>query len=144
MEKTFCMGVGSALLILLILIFPPLSLAAQQTGDSGRLAAEVPRQIANANTLFNLINTCIFLPFTGVFAWVATRLVPDKPPPPGPIQPTFLAFSKPLGHPEWMTDIRFRVEKKAMVQKPIAGVSSPEPEPRYFSAASAQHHRAGR
>jgi Na/Pi-cotransporter len=33
MEKTFCMGVGSALLILLILTFPALSLAAQQTGD---------------------------------------------------------------------------------------------------------------
>ena len=57
---------------------------------SARLAAEVPRQIANANTLFNVINTCIFLPFTAVFAWVATRLVPDKPPPPGPIQPAFL------------------------------------------------------
>ena len=57
---------------------------------SARLAAEVPRQIANANTMFNIINTCVFLPFTPLFARIATRLVPDKPPPPGPIQPAFL------------------------------------------------------
>ena len=57
---------------------------------SVRLAAEVPRQIANANTLFNVVNTCIFLPFTTVFAWFATRLVPDRPAPPGPIKPAFL------------------------------------------------------
>lgn len=57
---------------------------------SARLAAEVPRQIANANTMFNIVNTCIFLPFTPFFAWFATKVVPDKPPEPGPIQPAFL------------------------------------------------------
>lgn len=57
---------------------------------SARLAAEVPRQIANANTLFNVVNTCIFLPFTTAFAWVATKLVPDRPAPAGPIKPAFL------------------------------------------------------
>jgi len=47
--------------------------------DGGaRMAAEVPRQIANANTIFNLANTCLFLPFTAFFAWIATRLVPDR------------------------------------------------------------------
>ena len=44
-----------------------------------RMAAEVPRQIANANTIFNVVNTCIFLPFTSFFAWLATRLIPDRP-----------------------------------------------------------------
>lgn len=44
-----------------------------------RLAAEVPRQIANANTLFNLTNTVLFLGFTGSFARLATWLVPDLP-----------------------------------------------------------------
>ena len=43
-----------------------------------RMAAEVPRQIANANTMFNVVNTCLFLPFTSFFAWVATRLVPAR------------------------------------------------------------------
>ena len=46
---------------------------------SAKLAAEVPRQIANANTIFNIINTLLFLPFTGVFAKVVTRILPDKP-----------------------------------------------------------------
>lgn len=57
---------------------------------AARLAVEVPRQIANANTLFNIVNTCIFLPFTTFFAWTATKLIPDRPPEPGPIQPAFL------------------------------------------------------
>ena len=35
---------------------------------TARLAAEVPRQIANANTLFNVLNTLFFIGFTGWFA----------------------------------------------------------------------------
>ncbi len=38
----------------------------------------VPRQIANANTLFNIVNTVVFLPFAPLFAYVVTKLVPDK------------------------------------------------------------------
>jgi len=48
------------------------------TGDA-RLAAEVPRQIANAHTLFNVANTLLFLSFTGLFARLAEWLVPDRP-----------------------------------------------------------------
>ncbi|MBK1631852.1 NAD+ kinase [Thiohalocapsa halophila] len=44
-----------------------------------RLAAEVPRQIANAHTMFNVANTLLFLSFTGQFARLAEWLVPDKP-----------------------------------------------------------------
>lgn len=44
-----------------------------------RLAADVPRQIANANTLFNVINTLLFISFTAPLAWLATRLLPDRP-----------------------------------------------------------------
>ena len=40
------------------------------------LAAEVPRQIANANTLFNVINTLVFISFTAWFARLAEKLVP--------------------------------------------------------------------
>jgi phosphate:Na+ symporter len=43
-----------------------------------RLAAEVPRQIANANTLFNVVNTVAFIGFTGWFARFAIWLVPDR------------------------------------------------------------------
>jgi phosphate:Na+ symporter len=44
-----------------------------------RLAAEVPRQIANAHTLFNVANTLLFIGFTGQFARLAEWLVPDRP-----------------------------------------------------------------
>ncbi|MDA0711599.1 MAG: Na/Pi symporter, partial [bacterium] len=43
-----------------------------------RLAAETPRQIANAHTLFNVVNTLLFIGFTGPFARLVRRLVPDK------------------------------------------------------------------
>ena len=43
-----------------------------------RLAAEVPRQIANAATIWAITNTVIFLPFAAWFAKLATRIVPDR------------------------------------------------------------------
>jgi phosphate:Na+ symporter len=46
---------------------------------TARLAAEVPRQIANAHTMFNVANTILFIGFTGLFARAAEWLVPDKP-----------------------------------------------------------------
>ena len=57
---------------------------------AARMAAEVPRQIANANTLFNVINTMLFLPFTGVFAILAKKIVKDRPVPPPIIEPLYL------------------------------------------------------
>ncbi|MBF0188216.1 MAG: Na/Pi cotransporter family protein [Magnetococcales bacterium] len=43
-----------------------------------KAGAEVPRQIANAHTIFNVANTLIFLPFVGIFASIITKLVPEK------------------------------------------------------------------
>ena len=45
---------------------------------TARLAADVPRQIANAHTLFNIANTLIFLGLTGYLARLVERLVPMK------------------------------------------------------------------
>lgn len=45
-----------------------------------RLAAETPRQIANAHTVFNVVNTVLFLPFIGLLGKTATLLVPERPP----------------------------------------------------------------
>ena len=45
-----------------------------------RLAAEAPRQIANANTLFNVINTALFINLTGPIARLAVWLMPDRQP----------------------------------------------------------------
>ena len=46
---------------------------------TARLAAEVPRQIANAHTVFNIANTLIFIAFTTQIARIVQWLVPDRP-----------------------------------------------------------------
>ena len=43
-----------------------------------RLAEEVPRQIANAATIWATANTLIFLPFAAWFATIAIRIIPDR------------------------------------------------------------------
>jgi phosphate:Na+ symporter len=43
-----------------------------------RLSEEVPRQIANAATIWATANTMIFLPFAAWFATLAVRIVPDR------------------------------------------------------------------
>ena len=43
-----------------------------------RLAEEVPRQIANAATIWATANTVFFLPFAGLFATMAIKLIPDR------------------------------------------------------------------
>lgn len=53
---------------------------APELAGNARLAAEVPRQIANANTLFNVMNTLIFIGFAPWFARLAVRLVPERAP----------------------------------------------------------------
>ncbi|MDG6778779.1 Na/Pi cotransporter family protein [Thiomicrorhabdus sp. zzn3] len=40
------------------------------------LAENTPREIANANTLFNLISLVVFLPAIPLFLWVVNKLVP--------------------------------------------------------------------
>lgn len=45
-----------------------------------KLAAETPRQIANAHTIFNVVNTLVFLPAAGLFARMAERIVADQAP----------------------------------------------------------------
>jgi phosphate:Na+ symporter len=43
-----------------------------------KMAAETPRQIANAHTIFNVVNCLVFLPFTTQFARAVEWLVPDR------------------------------------------------------------------
>lgn len=56
-----------------------LSPSAPDLVGATRVAAEAPRQIANAHTIFNVINTVLFLPFATQFARIAERLVPERP-----------------------------------------------------------------
>ncbi len=58
---------------------------------AARAASEVPRQIANANTLFNVINTVLFIGFAAGFARMAEWLVRERAPTEGIIiEPEFL------------------------------------------------------
>ena len=45
---------------------------------TARLAAETPRQIANAHTVFNVVNTLLFLPFTVPLAALVQRILPER------------------------------------------------------------------
>jgi phosphate:Na+ symporter len=68
-----------------------LSPTATELTGSARLAAELPRQIANAHTIFNVANAVVFIWFTGLFAWLVMKLIPDKPERgSGIIEPKFL------------------------------------------------------
>ncbi|MCP3869037.1 MAG: Na/Pi cotransporter family protein, partial [Gammaproteobacteria bacterium] len=76
---------------LLVEIAVWLSPGSPELQGSARAAAEVPRQIANANTFFNVINTILFIGFTTWFARFAEWLVKDRAPEEGVIiQPEFL------------------------------------------------------
>jgi len=58
---------------------------------TARAASEIPRQIANANTFFNVINALLFIGFTGWFARLAEWLVRERAPRRGVIiEPEFL------------------------------------------------------
>jgi len=48
-------------------------------GDFNSLAETVPRQIANAHTVFNVVLTCLILPFISLFGKLVEKLFPLKP-----------------------------------------------------------------
>jgi phosphate:Na+ symporter len=60
-----------------------LSPARSDLSGADRVAAEVPRQIANAHTVFNVANTLVFLGFTTQIARLVLWLIPDRPIRPG-------------------------------------------------------------
>jgi len=79
------------LIWLLVDIAVWISPSSPETEGTARAASEVPRQIANANTFFNVVNTLLFIGFTGWFARLAEWLVPERAPREGIIiEPKFL------------------------------------------------------
>ncbi len=66
---------------------------ATQLSGVAQVAAEAPRQIANAHTIFNLANTLVLVWFTGPLALLAMRIVRERRPAdeiPLPAGPRFL------------------------------------------------------
>ncbi|ADE55625.1 Na/Pi cotransporter family protein [Coraliomargarita akajimensis] len=55
-----------------------ISPAAAGVSGAEQMSAEVPRQIANAHTIFNVANTMILIWFTGPLAKLCERIVPDR------------------------------------------------------------------
>ncbi len=53
--------------------------AAPELTGMAKVAAEAPRQIANAHTIFNVFNTLLFIGFIDPFARFLQRLIPEKP-----------------------------------------------------------------
>ncbi|MDP7016057.1 MAG: Na/Pi cotransporter family protein [Pirellulaceae bacterium] len=49
-----------------------------ELSGAARLAAETPRQIANAHTVFNIANTVLFIWFTTPLARLVRRIVPER------------------------------------------------------------------
>jgi len=47
--------------------------------NTARLAADAPRQIANAHTIFNVNNTLVFIWLVGPLAWLTVKLIPNPP-----------------------------------------------------------------
>lgn len=71
--------------ILWFLFIPQLAELARQISplhpellDTNRIAAETPRQLANAHTIFNLANALLFLPFCNQLAKLTEFLLPKK------------------------------------------------------------------
>ena len=88
-----------------ILIFPFIPYLAElvrdispaaATGLAGmdKLAAETPRQIANAHTIFNVGIATVFLPFASLFARLVEWMVPDRA----------LDVEEALVHPRYLDD----------------------------------------
>src|SRR5690606_5227840 len=69
-----------------------------------RLAAETPRQIANAHTAFAVISTLVLVWFTGPLGRLAARLVPPAPP----------LASRPHGEPVYLDDDALAVPATAI------------------------------
>ena len=81
-----------------------------------RAAEDVPRQIANANTLFNVINTLLFIGFTGWFAKLAERLVVERAPPAGVIvEPKFLERAALAAPSVALQQVRLELGRMGMI-----------------------------
>ncbi len=67
-----------------------MSPTAPHLSGTERLAAETPRQIANAHTVFNVANTLIFIWLVTPIAWLVRRAVPERARPDTRIRPKYL------------------------------------------------------
>lgn len=82
-----------------------ISPASNELEGLARVAADSPRQIANAHTVFNVANTLIFIWFAGPLAWLVTKLAPEKPDP-----------TKEAARPKYINDLLVQTPDMALQQ----------------------------
>jgi phosphate:Na+ symporter len=63
---------------ILAVLVTAMSPVAEELSGVAKLAAETPRQIANAHTIFNVANTLVFIRFSTQFARLVEKLIPDR------------------------------------------------------------------
>ena len=63
----------------LVILAEAISPSHQHLSGAEQVAAETPRRIANAHTVFNVINALVLLPFAGLFARFVSWAVKDRP-----------------------------------------------------------------
>ena len=95
--------------------------ASPELSGAARLAADVPRQIANAHTIFNIASTLVLIGFAGALGSLVERIVPGpKAAPPGEGQPVFLDPLY-LGQPALALDrVKLELERMAGMTRAMA------------------------
>ena len=89
---------------------------------TAKLAAEVPRQIANANTLFNVIDTLLFIGFTVWFARLAEKLIPERAPAKGVIiAPKYLDEAALETPSIALENVRREIERAGLISLQMMG-----------------------
>lgn len=74
-------------------------------GNPLAMAETIPRQVANAHTVFNIAVAIILLPVTGLAARLIDRLLPEKPLPEEELMKTHFLDEKMLGTPALAIDL---------------------------------------
>ena len=99
------------------------------TGGEAPSAAVIAARLAAFHTLFNLVNTVVFLPFTGQLAWVATKMVrPSKAEVAAGLKflDTKILGSPPMAlHAARSELLRMLHEVRSMLDKVLTLISSP-------------------
>jgi len=77
MFKVLGVALAIAFIPLLAKLVQNITGGAIDSGDQAALAQHIPRQIANAHTIFNVSLTFVFLPFTALFAKLIMKMLPE-------------------------------------------------------------------
>ncbi len=73
LSNVFIKVVGATYMLLALLVFPR-----YMASGLAAISSDIARQVANFHTIFNVINTFIFIPLVPLIAKVVTYMIPDE------------------------------------------------------------------